>query len=161
VAKSVANCGICGIGGKCGKQMPHKNICNKLIINQLYRIFQLWWRGTPLSSQKNMSKEKLINRFKAKVSNRKRFLFARYEALISSIENASIIAEEINEDLGVENLVTVLDIYYCRRYFSKKKTFTTQNNFSLKSTNFESFKWTDPATISKEKLRSKFAEPED
>lgn len=150
---------VANVANRCHKKIE----LNYLYFKYLYQknCIVVAWHATFYQKNNSMKKEILINRFKAKVSNRKRFLFARYEAFICSNKNASIIAEEISEDLGVENLVNVLDIYYCRRYFAKKRTFTFRNNLSQKSTNWEGLKWTDPFTIPREKLRSKFSKPDE
>ncbi len=114
-----------------------------------------------------MKKENLINRFKIKAASRKRVLFERYQTLICSTENASIIVDEIHEDLGEDNLVTVSDIYYCRRYFAKRGTsklnlsFNEDKNLSQKNVSWDDLKWTNPDTIPRFKLRSKFAPPEE
>jgi hypothetical protein len=130
---------------------------------------ELWWRGTPHTIKKNnnMTKENLINRIKTKASSRKRLLFARYETLISSLENASIIVDEIHEDLGEDSLISVSDIYYCKRYFvkkeaSKKKFIAKENEIiQQKNRSGQAMKWTDPNTIPRQILKSKFENSEE
>lgn len=108
-----------------------------------------------------MNKETLIKRFHNKTSSRKKLLFTLYKDKISSFENLEIIAEEINSDLGVENLIKRSDIKYCRYHFVEKKMktpFNTKPQPNGQLTTKKEMNWTNPDTIEKLSLKSKFAQ---
>jgi predicted Zn-ribbon and HTH transcriptional regulator len=108
-----------------------------------------------------MDKETLIIRFKEKRSSRKKLLFSLYSEKISSYENLEAIASEINIDLGVENLIKRADIKYCRFQFADKKSLKLPKIVPKKQeesiSKTKEMKWTNPDTIEKITLKSKFA----
>ena len=113
-----------------------------------------------------MTKEQLIQLLQEKDRMRKRGLYELFRAEIEMKASLPFIAKLINDELGMENLIEVSDITYCR-YFFKDATISKPENKSKKESlvipkngnpqNIE-IKFTDPDLNFYDKsIKSKFS----
>ncbi len=116
-----------------------------------------------------MTKEQLIQLYQEKDRMRKRALYEIYKAEIELKASLPFIAKIINDDLGVENLIPISDLTYCRYFFKdtqitkskiednkpKKESLIIQK--TAVPQNFE-IKFTDPDLNTFDKsIKSKFS----
>lgn len=113
-------------------------------------------------------KKLLIQLFQQKDRKRKEVLYRIFLDIINLNASLGFIAELINKDLGVTNLITQDDIKYCRYYFKntegKKtpKSFLTISNKGLPLSNqiksTDTITWTNPDEVNiNQTTKSKFS----
>ena len=96
---------------------------------------------------------------------RKKMLFEVFEKEIHFSASSQFVAQFINKDLGVDNLVNAKDVEYCRYNFNKKSkkksemptiptTRATVKTTSLHDSN--EIIWTNPDEINSNPYKSKF-----
>ena len=73
-----------------------------------------------------MDNEILIRLFEKKDRKRRKILYSLYQYYFEPGLSSLFIAQSINEDLGMPNLVSIEDIKYCRFYFHGKAKATTR-----------------------------------
>jgi transcription termination factor NusB len=118
-----------------------------------------------------MKNEMLIQLYQQKDRMRKRVLYELFKSEIEMKASLPFIVKMINEQLGIENLISIADITYCRFFFKTIKVNKPQNpknkpiqqslllNNKADSQNFE-IKFTDldlEPNISKS-IKSKFSQ---
>jgi hypothetical protein len=74
-----------------------------------------------------MTKEILIQLYKQQDRMRKRVLYELFKSEIDMKASLPFIAKLINEHLGIENLISIGDITYCRFFFKAVKINKPQN----------------------------------
>ena len=74
-----------------------------------------------------MTNELLIQLYQQKDRMRKRVLFELFKPEIEMKASLPFIAQLINEHLGIENLISIADITYCRFFFKAVKVIKPQN----------------------------------
>lgn len=113
-----------------------------------------------------MTKEQLIQLFEEKDRMRKRGLYELFKAEIEMKASLPFIAKLINYELGMENLIVISDITYCRYFFKDVTISKPENklkNESLiipKKSNPQNIeiKFTDPdLNIYDKSIKSKFS----
>jgi hypothetical protein len=116
-----------------------------------------------------MNKEILLQLIQQKDKKRKKMLCKFYQNYILMDASLVFIAQMINKDLGIEDIITLHDVKYCRWLLSKENIQSTQlpdipiQTFNaepkMASNPFE-IKWTDPddeAYIKTKNIKSKFS----
>ena len=116
-----------------------------------------------------MNNEILISLFEKKDRKRRKILYSLHQDYFEPDFSTAFIAEMINKDLGVPNLVTINDIKYCRFYFHGKVKMITRirspmatpvkSGPALKSTE-QTVQWSDPdelETNQNQNIKSKFS----
>ena len=73
-----------------------------------------------------MNNEILIRLFEKKDRKRRKILYSLYQYYFEPGLSSLFIAQSINEDLGMPDLVSTEDIKYCRFYFHGKAKATTR-----------------------------------
>jgi hypothetical protein len=76
---------------------------------------------------KIMTNEILIQLYQQKDRMRKRVLYELFKSEIEMKASLPFIAKLINEQLGIENLISIADITYCRYFFKDVKVTKPQN----------------------------------
>ena len=112
-----------------------------------------------------MNIEFLIEMYRKKDKKRKRALWELFDTTIKLPASLTFIADTINKELQVDNLVSESDIKYCRFYFLDKVKSSVaakdkpKISNSLKSnTSHSDIDWTDPDEINNSQtVKSKFS----
>ena len=112
-----------------------------------------------------MNIEFLIEMFRKKDKKRKRALWELFDTTIKLPASLTFIADTINKELQVDNLVSESDIKYCRFYFMDKvksniaaKDKPKISNSPKSNTSLSDIDWTDPDEINNPKtVKSKFS----
>jgi hypothetical protein len=125
--------------------------------------------GTPHKYKKEklfkMTIEFLIEMYRKKDKKRKRALWELFDTTIKLPASLAFIADTINKELQVDNLVSESDIKYCRFYFMDKvksniaaKDKPKISNSPKSNTSLSDIDWTDPDEINNPKtVKSKFS----
>jgi hypothetical protein len=112
-----------------------------------------------------MNLETLIEMYQKKDPKRKRALWELFDNTIKLPASLTFIADTINKEIQVENLISESDIKYCRFYFMNKvkssigaKDKPKISNSPKPNTSSGDINWTDPDEVNNSNnSKSKFS----
>lgn len=112
-----------------------------------------------------MNIEFLIEMYRKKDKKRKRFLWELFSETIKLPASLALIADTINKEIQVDNLISESDVKYCRFYFMDKvkpnisaKDKPKISNNPKPNTSSGDINWTDPDEVNNSNnSKSKFS----